>query len=78
MPGYRPLGPKTTAPASFSLLLSSKKNLLILARDGREVGRCAVNATGEWRAGLAGVLQRGEGPQAQSHLNALVIRQEKP
>ncbi len=74
MPGYRPLGPKANASAPFSLVLIQKKNQLILTRDGREVGRCAVGASGEWRGALAGVLQRSDGPEAQNSLTSFVIR----
>lgn len=74
LPTYRALGPKANLSSPSSLLLSSKKNQLILSRDGREVGRHAVNATGEWRGALGGVLQRGDSPDAQSTLTSIVIR----
>lgn len=74
MPAYRPLGPKANAAAPFSLVLIHKRNQLILTRDGREAGRCAVNATGEWRGALSGVVQRGDSPDVQNSLTSLVIR----
>ena len=70
----RPLGPKTNAPANVSLTLTSKKNQLILWRDGREVARQLVSPALEWRSDLSGVLQRSENSDGQSNVTSVSIR----
>lgn len=74
MPAMRPLGPKTNAPANVSLTLTSKKNQLILWRDGREVARQLVSPALEWRSDLSGVLQRSENSDGQSNVTSVSIR----
>lgn len=74
MPALRPLGPKANTGAAFSLSLTSKKNMLILSRDGREVARHTVNPPLEWKSELSGVLQRSDNPETQTTLGSLTVR----
>ena len=74
MPALRALGPKVNTGPAFSLALTSKRNQLILSRDGREVTRHTLSPPVEWRSDLSGVLQRGDSPDAQSTLSALTVR----
>lgn len=75
MPVYRPLGLKVGASSAFGLTLTSKKNTLILSRDGREVGRQLLSPTLEWRSTVCGVLATTvDNGDVYSLVSSLVVR----
>ena len=72
MPANRPLGPKLNLPAAFSLSLTTRKNQLVLSRDGREAAHHTVSPALEWRSEVCGVMQSAE--RAQVSVSQLVCR----
>ena len=75
MPVYRPLGLKVGTPSSFGLTLTSKKNTLILSRDGREVGRQVLAPPLEWRSAACGILATtADNADVYSLVSTLLVR----
>ncbi|MBN9416875.1 hypothetical protein ABS71_03565 [bacterium SCN 62-11] len=74
MPELQVLGPKMNAASNSTLTLSSRKNLLVLAKDGRDVARYTVSPPEEWRSDLTGVLQHAETAGIQNAITSLQVR----
>jgi hypothetical protein len=72
MPVSHALGPKVNLSGAFSLSLSTRKNQLVLSKDGHEAGHHSVTPALEWRSEVCGILQSGEG--AQVSISQLVCR----
>jgi serine/threonine protein kinase len=75
MPELQVLGPRVNTASNSTLSLSSRKNLLVLVKDGRDVARYTVPASdSEWRSNLTGVLQRSESNGPQNTITSLQVR----
>lgn len=74
MPGLETLGPKMNAASNSTLSLISRKNMLVLSKDGRDVARHPLPGSNEWRSQLTGVLQRSESTGPQNTITSLQVR----